>query len=97
MTTITIAQINTEMAAAVTSMKNGDYAAAYTSALAAQALLAVKPDTSFSDEQLEFDREAIDKFVDRMEKLSRSAKVSSSITQIPVRRQCSIQNVSDCE
>lgn len=71
---------------AVAALEAGDYATAYTRALACQALLSVKPDTSFSDEELTFDREAIANFVSQMERLRRGQSASADITQLPVRR-----------
>ena len=95
-TTITIAEINTKMNLAITSLEAGDYAAAETYAIAAEAMIAVKPDTTFSDEELSFDREAIGRFIERMAKKARSARTSSAITQIPVRQKCSYLGSTDC-
>lgn len=86
----TAAEINTEIEAAIASMKAGDYSAAEDSALAAEAMLAVKPDTEFSKEKLIWDREAITRFAQRMGQKARAKSTSSGeIVQIPVRRRSS--------
>ena len=94
-TTITAAEINTRMNAAITALDAGDYATAYTKALGAQGMLAVKPDTDFSDEGLKWDREFIANFVKEMKQLSRGAKASTAITQIPVRSRSSWTGFDD--
>lgn len=83
----TIAEINTKITAAITAMEAGDYATAETAALAAEVMLAVKPDTEFSKEKLIFDREAISRFVAKMGIKAKASSLSSGcIVQIPVRR-----------
>jgi hypothetical protein len=95
-TTITTAEINTRMNAAIAALDAADYSAAYRHALGAQAMLAVKPDTSFSDEELTYDREAIGQFLKNVEKLERSAsQASSKITHIPVRSRLSYTGFDD--
>lgn len=70
--------ISTLMTAATTAMAAGDYAAARDSALAAQALLSITPDTSRQSagggsQSLTWDRVALSQFVDRVQKLLNSA------------------------
>lgn len=86
-TTITTAEINTAMNLAVTAMRAGDYATAYTEALAAQGLMLAKPRSNFDRDELEWAPEKIDAFVDRMAKLKRSqiGTAGGSFVQIPVR------------
>lgn len=96
-TTITTAEINTAMNAAVTAMRAGDYATAYTEALAAQGLMLAKPRSNFDRDELEWAPEKIDVFVDRMAKLKRSQSgaAGGSFVQIPVRHQRS-DGVDEC-
>lgn len=85
---ITTAEINTAMNAAVTALRAGDYATAYTEALAAQGLMLAKPRSNFDRDELEWAPEKIDSFVARMKALKQSVSgsVTGSIVQIPVRR-----------
>lgn len=95
-TVITIAEINNEMSQAVAAVRAGDYATAFVHAICAQGLLAVKPDTTFSDEELTYDREAIANFAAEMKKLSRSQSIAaSSIVGIPVRQRPSYTGFDD--
>jgi hypothetical protein len=95
-TTITTAEINTAMNAAVAALRAGDYATAYTEALAAQGLMLAKPRSNFDRDELEWAPEKIDAFVDRMAKLKRSMAGArgGSFKQIPVRHQ---KSDGDCE
>jgi hypothetical protein len=93
---ITLDELTNEMNAAITAFRAGDLVTAYTHARAAQMMLAVKPDTSFSDEELTYDREAIGQFLKNVEKLQRSAsQASSKITHIPVRSRLSYTGFDD--
>lgn len=83
-TTITVAEINAEMNAAITAFRSGDYTTAYTHARAAQMMLSVKPDTNFSDEELTFDRESLNQLVKELKAESRAQTSSGQITQIQV-------------
>jgi hypothetical protein len=83
-TKITVDEINTEMNAAITAFRAGDLVTAYTHARAAQMMLAVKPDTSFSDEELSFDREWLNELVKQLKAESRAQTSCGRITQIQV-------------
>jgi hypothetical protein len=83
-TRITVDEINSEMNAAIAAFRSGDYSTAYTHARAAQMMLSVKPDTSFSDEELTFDRESLNQLVKELKSESRQSTNSGQITQIQV-------------
>lgn len=83
-TQITVAEINQEMNTAIAAFRSGDLVTAYTHARAAQMMLAVKPDTSFSDEELTFDREWLNALVKELKAESRAQTASGKITQIQV-------------
>lgn len=86
-TRITVDEINSEMNAAITAFRADDFTTAYKHARAAQMMLSVKPDTSFSDEELTFDREWLNALVKELKAESRAQTSSGQITQIPVRPQ----------
>ena len=83
-TRITIDEINEAMNAAITAFRAGDFTTAYTHARAAQMMLSVKPDTSFSDEELSCDREQLNALVKELKAESRAQTASGQIVQIQV-------------
>lgn len=83
-TKITVDEINTEMNAAIAAFRADDFTTAYKHARAAQMMLAVKPDTSFSDEELTFDREWLNDLVKQLKSESRAQTASGQIVQIQV-------------
>ena len=60
---MSVAQINTEMAAAVALIKSGDYAGALDRAMCAQGLIAAEPDAEKGGESLRWPFDKIDKFI----------------------------------
>lgn len=86
-TTITTAEINTAMNAAVAALRSGDYDTAYTEALAAQGLMLAKPRSNFDRDELEWAPEKIDAFINRVAQLkkSKAGARGGSFVQIPVR------------
>lgn len=86
-TSITTAEINQAMNAAVTALRARDYSTAYDEAMAAQALMLAKPRSNFDRDELEWAPEKIDAFLNRVKALKDSQRpASSQIQQIPVRR-----------
>jgi hypothetical protein len=74
---IAYSQITDLMTAATAALAAGNYASARNNAIAAQGLLAVLPDTERKagdggQQSLTWDRPAIDKFVDRVQRLLNS-------------------------
>jgi hypothetical protein len=87
-TTITTAEINTAMNAAIAAQEVGDYATALTKVRTVKMMLVAKPDSEFEREKLIWDREAIDELYAELKRLA-GAQVDSTrgkIQQIPVRR-----------
>lgn len=85
---ITLSDVQTKLSAAAAAILSGDYATAYSYALAAQTLLAGIPDSSFGANpgvQLRF-RETIEQTLVniRHAKAAAAAAAAGGITQIPV-------------
>lgn len=83
-TRITVDEINAAMNEAVTAFAAGDFVTAYQRARTAQMMLSVKPDTTFSDEELTFDREQLNALVKELKAESRAQTSCGQITQIQV-------------
>ncbi len=70
---MSLADVNTEMAAAVAALKSGDYSAALLSATCAQGLLAGIPDSLKSGEEFRWRDRDIELFVSRIERLRKGS------------------------
>lgn len=86
----TYADIETRMTAAVTALDASDYATAIVNATAAQALLAIIPDSekrSHAGGSMTFDREGIERFIAQVRKLQRDATADNGtggIESVPI-------------
>lgn len=65
---MSVADINSKVASAVTSIEAGEYSAALGKLLAAKALLAATPDTSRQGDGLRWDRSAIDSLISQVQR-----------------------------
>lgn len=67
---MSVTDINTYVAAAVTAIDAGSYATARNKLMAAKALLIALPDSSKGSEQLRWDRNAIDELIQQCKALA---------------------------
>jgi len=63
---MSLAEINTEMTAAVAALKAADYDTALTRALCAQGLIAASPDVKHGDEEISWSFERVESFVQKI-------------------------------
>lgn len=86
-TSITTAEINTAMNAAIAAQEDGDYATALKKLRTVKMMLSAKPDTEFDREKLTWDREAIDAIYEELKRIDSTTSDSprGSLLRIPVR------------
>lgn len=87
-TSITTAEINTAMNAAIAAQEAGDFATALIKVRTVKMMLVAKPDSEFEREKLIWNREAIDELYAELKRLAaaQSDSTRGKIQQIPVRR-----------
>ena len=95
-TAITASMINAKMNEAVEAQESGDYATALSKVRSVKMWLSAKPDSKFDDEELIWNREAIDTVYAELKRLAdvQTGSTKGSIVQIPVRRASSLLDES---